>query len=78
MTVLEKAVQSLAEAIEALESRLDARLEDEAITEEAMAAARRQALAARKATETAAHGVAAAISDLKAILAEDAKNGGEP
>lgn len=71
MTVLEKAVQSLAEAIEALESRLDARLEDDTANGEAMTAARRQVLAARKQTDNAAQGVAAAISDLKSILAED-------
>ena len=71
MTVLEKAVQSLAEAIETLESRLDARLEDGAANGEAITAARRQAGAARKQTENAAKGVAAAISDLKTILAED-------
>ena len=71
MTVLEKAVQSLAEAIEALESRLDARLETANGSDEAVAAAKRQAMAARKQTDNAAQGVAAAISDIKAILAED-------
>lgn len=76
MTVLEKAVQSLAEAIEALESRLDVRLDEAGASEEAIAAARRQALAARKQTDNAARGVAAAISDLKAILAEDDRKGG--
>ncbi|PQA88616.1 hypothetical protein [Hyphococcus luteus] len=77
MTVLEKAVQNLAEAIEALESRLDVKLDEAALTEESMTAARRQALAARKQTDNAARGVAAAISDLKAILAEDEKKGGD-
>ncbi len=71
MTVLEKAVRSLAEAIETLESRLDSTLEGAALNEEAIAAARRQALAARKQTDNASRGVAAAISDLKAILADD-------
>ncbi|GJL92694.1 hypothetical protein [Hyphococcus sp.] len=71
MTVLEKAVRNLAEAIETLESRLDARLDDASASEEAVAAARRQAQAARKQTDNASRGVAAAISDLKAILADD-------
>ena len=73
MTVLEKAVQSLAEAIETLESQLDARLDDASASDDAVAAARRQALAAKKQTDNAAQGVAGAISDLKAILAEDDK-----
>jgi hypothetical protein len=71
MTVLEKAVRSLAEAIETLESRLDARLDDAAASEDMIASARRQALAARKQTDNASCGVSAAISDLKAILADD-------
>ncbi len=71
MTVLEKAVRNLAQAIETLESRLDARLDDESATEETVAAARRQALAASKQMDSASRGVAAAINDLKAILAED-------
>mgnify|MGYP000622109810 CR=1 FL=1 len=71
MTVLEKAVQSLAEAIEALESRLDSRLDDAAANDEAVEAARRQAMAARKQTDSASKGVAAAIADLKLILTED-------
>ncbi|MAW79232.1 MAG: hypothetical protein CMI63_03260 [Parvularcula sp.] len=71
MTMLEKAVQNLAEAIEALETRLDLRLEAADGSNETAAAARRQAAAARKQAGHAAQGVAAAISDLKAILAED-------
>ena len=71
MTVLEKAVRNLAQAIETLESRLDARLDDESATEETVAAARRQAQAASKQMDNASRGVAAAINDLKAILAED-------
>lgn len=71
MTVLEKAVQSLAEAIEALESRLDSQLDEAAANDEAIEAARRQAVAARNQTESASKGVAAAIADLKLILAED-------
>lgn len=76
MTVLEKAVQSLAEAIETLESRLDARLDDASANEETVTAARRQAAVARKQTDTASQGVAGAISDLKAILAEDDRKKG--
>ena len=71
MTVLEKAVRNLAEAIESLESRLEARLDEAAASEETVAAARRQAQAARKQTDSASRGIAAAITDLKAILADD-------
>lgn len=78
MTVLEKSVLNLANALEALESKLEARLDDLSASDETIAAAKRQALAARKQTDHASRGVAAAISDLKAILAEDdEKKGGE-
>jgi len=71
MTVLEKAVRNLADALESLESRLDARLDDASAGDEALTAARKQAAAARKQTDNAARGVAAAISDLKTILDSD-------
>ena len=71
MTLLEKSVRNLADALEALETKLDERLDDLAASGDAVAAAKRQATAARQATTHASRGVAAAISDLKAILAED-------
>lgn len=79
MTVLEKAVRNLADALEALETKLDGRLDDLSASEDLISAARRQAITARKQTENASRGVSAAISDLKAILAEDdSKKGSAP
>lgn len=71
MTLLEKSVRNLADALEALETKLDERLDDLAASSDAIVAAKRQASTARKATDHASRGVAAAISDLKAILADD-------
>ncbi len=68
MTVLEKAVGELATALETLESKLENRLDDLSADGEAVAAARRQAHAARKHAAEAGSGLAAAISDLKALL----------
>ncbi|WP_411816491.1 hypothetical protein [Hyphococcus sp. DH-69] len=77
MTVLEKAVRNLADALEALESKLDGRLDDLAANDETISAAKRQASAAREQTENASREIGAAISDLKAILeADEAKKGG--
>lgn len=71
MTLLEKSVRNLADALEALETRLDERMDDLAASGETVAAAKSQASTARKATDHASRGVAATISDLKAILADD-------
>ncbi|WDI32406.1 hypothetical protein PUV54_04260 [Hyphococcus flavus] len=71
MTLLEKSVRNLAEALETLESKLDDKLEDLSASQDAIDAAKRQAVAARKQTDHASRGVAAAISDIKAMLADD-------
>lgn len=71
MTLLEKSVRNLADALEALESKLEDRLDDLSASSDTIAAAKRQALAARKQTDHASRGIAAAISDLKTILADD-------
>ena len=71
MTLLEKSVRNLADAIETLEAKLDERLEDQTASAETIEAARKQALTARSQTDLASRGVAAAINDLKAILADD-------
>ncbi|WP_425410152.1 hypothetical protein [Hyphococcus sp.] len=71
MTLLEKSVRNLADALEALETKLDARLGDLDASSDSIASAKRQAQTARKATDHASQGVAAAITDIKSILAED-------
>ncbi|MEX6632435.1 hypothetical protein [Hyphococcus lacteus] len=77
MTVLEKAVRNLADALEALESKLDGRLDDLAANDDVISAAKRQASAARYQTENASREVAAAISDIKSLLdTDEAKKGG--
>jgi len=81
MTLLEKSVRNLAEALETLESKLDDRLDDLSAGSDTIAAAKRQALAARKQTDNASRGIAAAISDLKSILSDDedkARGANEP
>lgn len=71
MTVLEKAVTNLAEALEALETRLDERLDAETAGREALTALRGQAAAAARHTKEASQGIAAAVSDVTALLARD-------
>lgn len=68
MSVLEKAIVDLANALDALEGKVVDRLENETAHTEDIAAARRQARSARAQTELAAKGVGAAIADLKALL----------
>lgn len=78
MSVLEKSVLNLAGALEKLESTLEARVDDLSASSDIIAAAQRQAAGARQQTENAGRGVAAAISDIKALLAADdeAQSGG--
>lgn len=70
MSALESAVQGLAGALDALETRLDERLAELAAHGDFSDAARRQARAARAHAGEASEGLAAAIADLKALLAE--------
>ncbi len=70
MSALESAVQGLAGALDALETRLDERLAELAAHGDFSDAARRQARAARAHAGEASEGLAAAIADLKALIAE--------
>ena len=70
MSVLEKAVANLADALDHLERRLDDRFDNDANAADDMAAARRQAHAAKAHTEEASRGVGAAIEDVKSLLAK--------
>ena len=74
MTVLENAVRDLANALENLESNLENRLDDMSAAGEAIAASRRQADAAKKHAGEASIGLAASISELKALLSANAKD----
>lgn len=68
MSLLETAVSDLAEALDKLEAKLDARLDGQLADRDALAAARRCASAARVHATEAGAGLGAAISDLKALL----------
>ena len=68
MTVVEKAVLDLANALDNLEAKLETRLDEGVASTEQIDAAKRHAHAARAHTETASSGLGAAISDLKALL----------
>ena len=72
MTQLETAVRQLAAALDTLEGKLEERLSDLANETDTVDAARRQARAARAHAGDASDTLAAAIGDLKALLAEDA------
>ena len=66
-SVLEKAVGDLANALEALESKLEDQIDSHN-------AARRQVKVARKHASDASSGLGAAISDVKALLEADDKS----
>lgn len=68
MSILEKSVADLANALDNLEAKLDGRLDDYSADGERIDAARRQARAARARAEEAARGLADVVADLKALL----------
>ena len=68
MNTLERSVERLSAALEALESRLDDRLHDLAASGEEAAAMRRQAASARIKAREAAGEIDAAIRDVRALL----------
>lgn len=70
MTDLEISAKALADALDALETRLDQRLHDLADSEEARAMLQRQARTAHQFTTGAADDLARVISDLRALLSE--------
>jgi len=74
MSILEKSVVDLANALDNLEAKLNGRLDDHTASDERILAARAQARAARQHAATAASGLAGAIDDLKALIEKtDAK-----
>lgn len=75
MSILEKSVVNLANALDNLEARLNGRLDDHSAAGESMDAARRQARAARLHAEEASNGLAGAIADLKALIGESSGDG---
>ncbi len=72
MSVVEKAVIDLANALDALESKLDSRLDDQMASSEDIDAARRQAKAAKARAEEASKDLGEAIADVKALLEANA------
>ncbi len=68
MSILEKSVSDLADALEALESTLEGQLNDVSAKNDLIDAARRQARAAQGHTASAGSDLSGAISDLKILL----------
>lgn len=75
MSALEKAVHSLADALDDLETRLADRLRDLHAGEEALGSAHRHAVEARALTNKASKDLDRSIADLKQILALSADHG---
>ena len=73
MTILEKAVSDLAGALENLESKLDERIDGGDADRDTAIAASRQAKAAHAQTSQASEDIAAAIDDVKTLLATGGK-----
>lgn len=71
MTVLEKAVLNLANALETLEEKLESRLDDQSADGEAIEAARGQARAARGHATAVSRELSGAIDEIKALLDTD-------
>ena len=70
-TILENSVQTLAAALDRLETSLDDRLTNADADHEAVDAARRQAGAAKRHLTDASAGVSASIKELRAVLDTD-------
>jgi len=70
MTVLEKAVLNLAEALETLETKLETRLDDQSADGETIDAARNRARAARGHAANVSRELSGAIGDLKSLLGD--------
>ncbi len=68
MTILEKAVLDLANALETLESKVEGRLDDQSARAELSEAAKRQARTAREHATEAGRDLAGAIDNLKSLL----------
>lgn len=70
MSQLENTVNQLASALDALETRLDERLQELGHQSDAIEAARRQARAARTHAGAASEGIAEAIDELRRLMTE--------
>lgn len=68
MSTLEKSVRRLAGSLDALETRLEARLEETKDREEALGSARVRARTAKTQAAAAAEDLSDAIRDLKALI----------
>lgn len=68
MSILEKSVVDLANALDNLEAKLDGRLDDHSASGERVDAARRQARTARACAEEASRDLSEAIAEVKALL----------
>ncbi len=68
MSILEKSVSDLADALETLESKIEGQLNDTSAKSDLIDAARRQARAAQGHTASAGSDLSGAISDLKILL----------
>ena len=68
MTLLEKAVKDLADALDDLELAIDDRLDSRTLDSQSLDAMRKTAGDAKLHTQNAAAGLADAISELKTIL----------
>lgn len=73
MTILEKAVSDLADALDELETKVAACLDDQNQSEERAGEARRHAQSARTYAQEASSGVADAIAKIKNLLESDRK-----
>jgi len=71
MTILEKSVIDLADALEVLESKLESQLSDAAAKSDLIDAARQQAKTAQGHTASAGRDLSGAIGDIKALLDDD-------
>ncbi|MEL7488196.1 MAG: hypothetical protein AAGJ87_13380 [Pseudomonadota bacterium] len=74
MSALENAVQVLADALDKLEGNLDDHIADANADEDAIVAARREAQTARARVSEASDAVAAAIAEVKSLLAAPSAN----
>lgn len=79
MSALETSVQTLADALDKLETTLDERIADASADADAVDAARRQAGVAKTHITDASEGLAASMDELRALLstpeAEEASDG---
>lgn len=71
MAILERAVSDLADALDALEGKINDRLSGDETNAHSAVAVARHARTAREKTEEASDALSAAIGDLKSLLQEE-------